>query len=498
MKNNWLILLGMMAAVLPQTVIAQEKPNIILFLVDDMGWQDTAVPFWTQLTELNKRYRTPNMERLAREGMKFTNAYATPVCTPSRVSLMTGMNVARHHVSNWTSPQKDKRSDHPDSLLQPVEWNMNGVSPVSGVPHTAYATLLPELLRKAGYYTIHCGKAHFASAGTPASDPLSTGFSVNIGGHAAGHPGSYLPEKRYGNQGPNAARYGVPGLEKYYGKGLFLTEALTQEALKALETPVRQRQPFFLYMAHYAVHVPLEADKRYYQHYLDAGLDSSEAKYAALLEGMDKSLGDLLDFLDRRGLTRNTVVLFMSDNGGLSLAPPRAGRPHTQNTPLRAGKGAVYEGGIREPMLARWPGVVKPGAVSDQYLIIEDFFPTLLDIAGVKNYHTVQQVDGRSFVPLLKDASLHDSSRTLVWHYPHRWIPGGSPDLSWAGAIRQGSWKLVWHYNTQRTELYDLSQDIKEENDLSARYPGKVKALQTLFRDYLKVRQAPLPFRKTM
>jgi arylsulfatase A-like enzyme len=494
-KTRTIFLCLMLAA---QALAAQSRPNIILFLVDDMGWQDTSVPFWKQLTALNKRYRTPNMERLAREGMKFSNAYATPVCTPTRVSLMTGMNVARHHVSNWTSPQKDKRSDYPDSLLQAVDWNMNGVSPVKGVPNTVYATPLPELLRQAGYYTIHCGKAHFASAGTPGADPRNMGFTVNIGGHAAGHPGSYLPEKRYGNQGPQATKYGVPGLEKYYGKNLFLSEALTQEALQALEAPVQQKQPFFLYMAHYAVHVPLEVDKRYYQRYLDAGLDSSEAKYATLLEGMDKSLGDLLDFLDQRGLAENTVVLFMSDNGGLSLAPPRGGRMHTQNAPLRAGKGAVYEGGIREPMLVRWPGVVKAGAVNDQYLIIEDFFPTLLEIGGVKLSRTPQQVDGQSFVPLLKNASLRDSARTLVWHYPHRWIPRGDGDLSWAGAIRQGSWKLVWHYATQKTELYNLAEDIGETHDLSARYPDKAKALQKLLRDYLKARQAPLPEPKSM
>jgi arylsulfatase A-like enzyme len=165
-----------------------KRPNIILFLVDDMGWQDCSVPFWTKPTEWNKRYHTPNMERLAAEGMKFTNAYATPVCSPSRVSLMTGMNAAHHKVTNWTL-RKDQSVDYKDSMLLSPDWNINGMSPVPGIEHTVYATPLPLLLKEAGYYTIHCGKAHFGAMETPASDPLNIGFMLNIAGHAAGGPG---------------------------------------------------------------------------------------------------------------------------------------------------------------------------------------------------------------------------------------------------------------------------------------------------------------------
>ncbi len=166
----------------------QKKKNIIVFLVDDMGWQDTSVPFWDKPTALNSIYHTPNMERLAKKGMKFSNAYANSVCTPTRISLMTGMNVARHGVTNWTNVKKNTPTDYPDSVLIPPVWNHNGFSPLPGVNNTVMATPLPLLLKEAGYFNIHCGKAHFAPYGTPASDPFAMGFDVNIAGSAAGHP----------------------------------------------------------------------------------------------------------------------------------------------------------------------------------------------------------------------------------------------------------------------------------------------------------------------
>ncbi len=260
-------LLGMTAA-----SMAQRPPNIVLFIVDDMGWQDCSVPFWTTVTDYNKRYRTPNMERLAREGMKFTDAYATPVCSPSRISLMTGMNAARHRVTNWTL-RKNASVDVKDSLLSPPEWNVNGLAPVPGIGKTVYADALPSLLRQSGYYTIHCGKAHFGAQETPAADPINIGFMVNIAGHAAGGPGSFLGTENYGNKGDTITPpWGVPGLQKYHGSKTFLTEALTQEALTALEKPIADDKPFFLYMSHYAVHVPLAADERFVEKYRAMGL----------------------------------------------------------------------------------------------------------------------------------------------------------------------------------------------------------------------------------
>jgi arylsulfatase A-like enzyme len=473
------------------------RPNIVLFLVDDMGWQDTSLPFWKQATPLNKRYHTPNMEVLAREGMMFTNAYATPVCTPTRVSLLTGMAAAHHGVTNWTSPRKDTNSEYADAEMEPTQWNMNGLSPVPGIGKTVCATPLPKILKEAGYYTIHVGKAHWGSMGTPGANPYNMGFMVNIAGHAAGHPQSYLGVDNYGNLPQKATPQAVPDLEEYYESGTFLTEALTLEAIKALEVPVRDNKPFYLNMAHYAVHVPIMGDKRFLQKYLDAGMDSTEAKYATLLEGMDKSLGDLMTWFKLKGVDKNTIILFMSDNGGLSLAPPRGGSPHIQNFPLKAGKGSVYEGGIREPMIVKWPGVVKPNTTTNQYIIIEDFFPTILQMAQITNAETVQTVDGVSFVPVLKNAEYADSGRVLIWHYPHRWINQEGPGINYYSAIRKGKWKMVYNLRNGGKELYNLQDDLGEMKDLSDRFPFKVKELSVLLSDRLRKWNAPMPARKT-
>lgn len=490
--------LGMLIA--PQTSgqSQQTPPNIIVFLVDDMGWQDTSVPFWTQATNFNKRYRTPNMERMAREGMKFTNAYAMPVCTPTRVSLLTGVNAAHHRVTQWTSPDKNKNTDHADSTVNSVDWNINGFSPIAGVEHTYHATPLPAVLKQNGYYTVHSGKAHFGSAGTPGSDPTNSGFDINIAGCEIGSPASYLGQNNYDKQvNGKKARTAVPGLEAYHGTDVFLSDAITTEALKALEKPVAAKKPFFLYLAHYAIHIPIDIDNRFFGHYRSAGLDSTEARYAALIEGMDKSLGDVLNYLDAKKLTNNTVILFMSDNGGLSNKA-RSGPAWEMNRPLRAGKGSVYEGGIREPMLVRWPGTVKPASVTEQYVIIEDFFPTILEIAGVKKPELIQRTDGWSFVPLLKNPTLKNNTRELVWHHPNKWIADEGPAIHFSSAFRKGDWKLVYDQRQEKLELYNLKDDIGERNNLAAKQPKKVKELAGLFTKKLKAWDAQRPtFKKT-
>ncbi len=469
-----------------------KRPNIIVFLVDDMGWQDTSVPFWVERTDLNKKYHTPHMERLAKQGIKFTNAYATPVCTPTRTSYITGMNAAHHGVTNWTSPVKNDNTDNADDQLTPANWNINGLSPVAGIPNTVYATTLPRLLREAGYFTIHVGKAHWAPMGTPGANPYNMGFMVNISGHAAGHPQSYLGQENFGNNPGKAIAQAVPDLEEYFGTDTFLTEALTLEAIKAMEAPVKNQQPFFLNMAHYAVHLPFDKDDRFFQKYFDAGLSETEAKYASLLEGMDKSLGDIMDWLQLKKIDQNTIIIFMSDNGGFSLAP-RSGEPFTQNHPLKSGKGSVYEGGIREPMIVKWPGVTTPGTVTDQYVIIEDFFPTILQMAGIQQFKTVQTVDGKSFMPVLKNRNYGDTTRTLIWHYPNKWIPQGGPGINYKSAIRQGSWKLVYNMQNGKNELYNLQQDIGENNDIPDQYPEKAKELSALLSGQLRKWKAPLP-----
>lgn len=489
MKRTRLILV---IALIPFMLPAQQRPNIIIFLIDDMGWQDTSLPFWSEETELNRRYHTPNMERLAREGMKFTNAYATPVCTPTRVSMMTGMNAAHHGVTNWTHIHRDTPTDIADDFFGLAGWNYNGLSPQKNIPHTVHATPLPQILKDNGYFTIHVGKGHWASMGTSGSNPLNLGFMVNIAGNAIGHPQSFKGEDNYGNLGGKATFHAVQNLTEYYGSEVFLTEALTREAIKSLEAPIQNGQPFFLNMAHYAVHVPLQDDERYYEKYLQAGVSEAEAKYASMIEGMDKSLGDLMDYLQEKKVEDNSVIIFMTDNGGLSLAPPRGGKAHTHNLPLRAGKGSVYEGGIRVPMIVKWPGVVKPGSTTDRYVIVEDFFPSILEMAEVADVNTVQSVDGKTFVPMLRDVQRRDDQRALIWHFPNKWQPDG-PGINYKSAIRQGDWKLVYHMRNGQTELFNLENDIGETTDLSGRYPKRVKELCSMLSSQLREYRAPMP-----
>jgi arylsulfatase A-like enzyme len=436
------------------------------------------------------------MEKLANEGMKFTNAYACSVCTPTRVSFLTGMNAAHHRVTNWTSPVMNDATDAEDALFTAPFWNINGLSPIKDIPNTVYATLLPQLLKDAGYFTIHVGKAHWGPAGTPGSNPYNLGFMVNIAGNAIGHPQSYLGKDNYGNIPKKTTANAVPDLSEYYGSETFLTEALTKEAIKAMDAPIRNNQPFFLHLAHYAVHAPIMADKRFLQKYLDAGLDTLDAEYATLIEGMDKSLGDVMNFLKMKGIEKNTVIIFMSDNGGLSLSSIRGGTKHTQNLPLRAGKGSLYEGGIREPMIVKWQGVVKPGTTTDQYLQIQDFYPTILEMAGVENYKTVQTIDGKSFVYALKTHQSIDTTKALIWHYPNKWINDTTEALCFTSCIRIGNWKLLYLMKEARLELYNLKNDIGERNDLSVQFPAKTIELATMLTKQLKEWNAQMPVDK--
>ncbi len=473
-----------------------KRPNIILFLVDDMGWQDTSVPFHTAATALNRRYRTPNMERLAQNGLKFSQAYACSVCSPTRVSLMTGLNAARHRVTNWTL-RKNASNDRRHPRLDFPKWNVNGLSPEPGIERTVHAKALPSFLRDAGYRTIHVGKAHFGAMGTPGADPTNIGFEVNIGGHAAGGPGSFLGTQNFSAAWRKADRvWDVPGLEKYHGKDIFLSEALTVEANLAVDQAVDDGKPFFLYMSHYAVHVPFAKDARFYQKYRDAGLDHTESMYSAMVEGMDKSLGDILDNVQKQGLSDNTIVLFMSDNGGLS-AHGRGGKPNTHNKPLSSGKGSAHEGGVRVPMIAYWPGVTRPDSVCSQPVIIEDFFPTILELAGVTH---VQQgggvVDGRSFVPLLrgeKDDERDD--RPLFWHYPNNWGPKG-PGIGPSSSIRWKDWKLIYYYDNGRCELFNVAKDIAEQHNLANEHPDIRNELAEKIRAYLQDVGAQFPIDK--
>jgi len=464
----------------------QKRPNIILFLIDDMGWMDSSVPFGDSAGLLNKQFKTPNLALLAKQGVKFTNAYANSVCTPTRTSILTGMNVTHHGVTNWTSPVKNNTTDAKDAQFNPAPWKINGVE-INSI------TTYPQILKQAGYYTIHVGKAHWGSAGTPMSNPLNLGFMVNISGHAAGHPQSYYGKDNYGNIPGKSTYQSVPDLMNYHGSDTNLTEALTLEAIKSLEEPIRLKMPFYLNMAHYAVHVPIQPNVQFYQSFLEEGLDTANAKYASMVASMDKSLGDIMKYLTKKDIANNTIIIFMSDNGGLSLSGARGKIAHVQNLPLRAGKGYMYEGGIRVPMIVKWPKVVESNTTINQYVIAEDFFPSIIHMAGVTNFKTIQKVDGKSFVPLLKNNKITDTNRVLVWHYPNKWVDGDGPAINYKSAIRQGKWKLIYDLRNGHKELYNLSNDIGEYIDLSEQQPTKTKQLSILLKDILEKNNAPMP-----
>ncbi|MBI1369861.1 MAG: sulfatase-like hydrolase/transferase [Planctomycetes bacterium] len=459
------------------------QPNIVFFFVDDMGWQDTSVAFYKERTELNDRYRTPNMQTLADGGMMFTQAYACSLCSPSRVSLMTGANAARHRVTNWTL----RENLSPDRSLKGIElpqWNRNGLAPVGGptTPLTYAAVTLPQLLREAGYRTIHAGKAHWGAEGTPGADPLNLGFDVNIAGHAAGGPGSYDGLHDFSAAWRKGDRiWDVPGLDKYHGKDINLTEALTIEALAAMDKAVADHKPFYLYLAHYAVHAPIEADRRFVEKYRAAGLKGSQADYASMIEGMDQSLGDVLAHLDKLGIADNTIVVFMSDNGTMGALPgPK---------PLRGHKLDPYEGGSRVPLIVRWPGVTKPASKCEQYVMIEDLFPTFLDMAHVPIPDAAKpRVDGLSFVPLLRSETMPGAdTRPLYWHFPHNYV---DPPFS---AIRVGPWKLIYHHTNRVIELFNLTSDIGEAHDVASQNPQIVAQLAGKLGKYLRSVGADMP-----
>ncbi len=481
-----------------------KQPNIIMFLVDDMGWQNTSVPFYNEETPLNRRFRTPNMERLAEMGVKFDNAYACAISSPTRCSLMSGMNASRHRVTNWTL-ELDQKTDAGSDIISMPDWNYNGIQPDSTagkINNSTPITSLPQVLKDNGYYTIHCGKAHFGARTTPGENPLYMGFDVNIAGGANGAPQSYLGTENFGSGG----RFAVKGLEKYHGQDIFLSEALTIEAINEMKKAVKSDKPFYLYMSHYAVHTPYDEDKRFsgnyrnkYDEMLKDTLDENEIRFAALVEGMDKSLGDILDYLESEPeVAKNTIILFMSDNGGQGLNNVRQGiEDHDQNYPLRAGKGSAFMGGVREPMIVYWPGVTQAGTVNSNKVMIEDFYPTIIEMAGIKDYKTYQTVDGESFVDVLKNPEMK-RDKAIVWHFPNLWGESQNIEEGYGAysAIMKGNYHLIYHWQTGQTRLYDIVNDISEQNDIAAEHPETVKELASELTQYLKERDAQRPSMK--
>jgi arylsulfatase A-like enzyme len=406
---------------------------------------------------------------------------------------MTGVAAARHRVTNWTRNQ-DTPTDGRSSELVLPDWNVNGMSLDPSTRRAFHPrTTLPMELSRAGYRTIHVGKAHFGAGGTPGADPRNLGFQVSIAGTAAGQPASYLGTERFEAKASSTNRFwDVPDLEAYRGQEIFLTEALTREAVRAVEEALRDAKPFFLYMAHYAVHTPITADPRFEPRYRAAGLDPIEAAYASMIEGMDRSLGDLLDLVDRHGIAANTLILFLSDNGGLS-AVARGGVPHTHNAPLSSGKGSSREGGLRVPMILRWPGITPAGSHCTHPVMVEDVMPTLLGACRVHVSPSRRNAsDGRDLAPLLRGDPPVPVDRPLFWHYPNVWGPSG-PGIGPFSAVREGDWKLVYRHTDGALELFQLSNDLSESSNVAAIHPDVARRLAQLLTRHLRSTHAQLP-----
>lgn len=421
------------------------KPNFIFILMDDMGWADLGCYG-------SKYHETPNIDKLAARGMRFTQAYAAcPVCSPTRASIMTGRYPARIGLTDWIAGHKKENP----KLLVPAfhqELPLNEVT-------------IAEVLKANGYATGIVGKWHL---GGEEFYPEKQGFDTNFGGTHRGSPGSHFYP------------FGIANVTT--GKeGEYLDDRLTDEAMKFLET--NKDKPFFLYMPHYAVHTPLQAPEDLVDKYTKKAGDAkgqSDPRYAGMVENADANIGRLMKKLDDMKLTDNTVIIFMSDNGGLQRA--------TRNDPLRGGKCMLYEGGIREPMFVVWPGVVKPGSTSDGVVTSTDFFPTMLEIAGItKGAETAR--DGISFVRLLKQTGSL-KRKDIFWHYPHYHPAGAWP----GGAIRSGDWKLIEYFEDGgRVELYNLKDDLGETRDLAREMPEKAEELRKKLAAWRKSVDARMP-----
>jgi len=462
-----------------------KRPNFVFILVDDMGWTDAGC-FGSTF------YETPNIDRLASEGMKFTDGYAAcPVCSPTRASVMAGKYPARMDTTDWFGAiQPDEVKEIPDD---------GGNSHIKELPllPAPYNECLPlgeltiaEVLKQADYKTFFAGKWHLG----PSKEfwPEHQGFDINKGGWSRGGP--YGPGKYF-------TPYGNPRLEDG-PEGEHLPDRLATETVKFIND--NKDKPFLAYLSFYSVHVPLNTRKDLEQKYIEkkktikidqpifgnegkceVRLIQEHAVYAAMVDAMDQACGKVLDALKVNGIDNNTVVIFMSDNGGLSTSE---GHP-TSNLPLRAGKGWIYEGGIREPMLIKWPGVTKPGSLCSEPVISTDFYPTMLEMAGL-DPRPKQHIDGVSLVPLLKGEKTL-GRKAIYWHYPHYGNQGGAP----ASAVRYGNWKLIKWYEDNQLELYNLKEDIGEKNNLVDKKPELADELHKRLSEWLKKMDAKYPTR---
>jgi len=437
------------------------KPNIIVFLVDDLGWNDTSLPLSGEKTLYNQRYRTPNLEKLASQGITFTNARTQAICVPSRASILSGQNAMRHHVTGDMEPTINKRNTY--------EIPAGDVIKPENVQY-----LLPAMMKKQGYHTIHAGKYHLCHqcpSGISPS-PEEAGFDINIGGNNFGAPETYQGINNYAGKN----KY-VPDLEKYHGSDTHLTEALTIESMAAVKNAIKDNKPFFLYLAHYAVHTPLEKHEPYVNNYqLTAGEPTSEADYASMIEGVDVSLGNVMKTLDDLNIADNTILIFYSDNGGRVLGKTTKGlyKKYEFNYPLRSGKASVYDGGLKVPAVIKWPGKSKANTKSNAPIIIEDVYATVLNAAEGK-VPAEYKIDGKDIAPVIENPSTDESlnDRSLFFYMPYRFegVDYNGPDFANGGvtptaAVIKNDWKLIYFEDEERFELYNLSEDIGEKHNL--------------------------------
>ncbi len=446
--------------------VTLNRPNIVLILADDLGWSDVAY-------QGGDLIETPHIDALAKSGAAFSNAYAMPVCTPSRAALLTGKHAARLQMTIWSEGSRSGPTNR--KLLQ-----ANSLHDLSHEQIT-----LAKHLRSKGYRTALVGKWHLGDA---AHFPESHGFDVNIGGNHWGAPETffwpYSGSKRYQSK----FRY-VPGLA-FGREGEYLTDRLTDEALKIIDRAVRE--PFFLYLAHYAPHIPLEAkaeDIAYFKNKLKPEMHHQNATYAAMVKSLDDSVGRVVAHLNKKGLADNTIVVFVSDNGGFIGVDRKAGQvtPTTNNYPLRSGKGSCYEGGIRVPLIVNWPGVTTAGTTIREPVVITDIFHTL---ASAIEFDLPSDFlgDGMDLKPLLLDPECEVKRDALYFHFPH-YYSTSTP----VSAIRAGSWKLLRYYEDERLELFDLENDPSETKNVAGQYPEKTKALVVKLQNWLKDSEANFP-----
>lgn len=440
------------------SLLAAEPPNVVLIVADDLGAMDLGCYG-------SKFHRTPHLDKLAADGMRFTQSYAAcPVCSPSRAAIMTGRYPQRFQLTDWLPG----RPDRPDQRLKrPMLRNHLPLEAVT----------IADLLKPAGYVCASIGKWHLGGEGF---EPTAQGFEVNIAGDAAGSPQSYFaPFSR-----PNGKA--MPGLSDA-PEGEYLPDRLTTEAEKFI-TANRER-PFFLYLPHFTPHTPLKAKEDVVKKYPAASTFKGQQNnpiYAAMLESLDDSVGRIVAKLDELKLSDRTIVLFTSDNGGLATTEG-PNTPATSNAPLREGKGWLYEGGIRVPLLVKWPGNVKGNSTSDVPVCGIDLLPTIRD-ACIRVSEESLPTDGVSLLPLLKQSGAI-ARESLFWHYPHYANQGGKP----GAAIRSGEWKLVEFYEEGRRELFHVAKDVSESRNVAEQETDRVRELSEKLAAWRKSVGALLP-----